>query len=76
MAGIASQARSRRSKGPISRIVNSPGFDKGGLHRSTGTPQGQNIPESKVQAALAGRYGKKAQAQARFYVNVLRKHRP
>lgn len=76
MAGIASQARSRRSRGPISRIVNSPGFDKGGLHRSTGTPQGQNIPDSKIQAALSGRYGAKAKRQAEFYVNVLRKHRP
>lgn len=46
-------------------------FRKGGLHASTGTPQGQKIPASKKAAALAGKYGSKAKAQANFARNVL-----
>lgn len=46
-------------------------FTKGGLHASTGTPQGKKIPASKKKAALAGKFGKKAAAQARFAANVL-----
>ena len=46
-------------------------FQKGGLHESLGVPQGEPIPASKMQAALSGRYGAKAQKQAQFARNVL-----
>ena len=48
-------------------------FTKGGLHKSTHTPQSEKIPESKVQKALHGDYGEKAKKQAMFYKNVLKK---
>ena len=49
--------------------ISSPGkkpitFEKGGLHRSLGVPQGQKIPAKKVAAAAKGEYGPKAQKQA------------
>jgi len=46
-------------------------FKAGGLHKSTGTPAGQKIPAAKRAKALAGGYGPKAAAQARFAKNVL-----
>jgi hypothetical protein len=46
-------------------------FQKGGLHRSLGVPQGQKIPASKMAAAKAGRYGPKAQKQANFAMGML-----
>ncbi len=46
-------------------------FSKGGLHRTTHTPQGEKIPASKVEAAAAGRYGSKGKKQAAFMRNVL-----
>ena len=46
-------------------------FHEGGLHESTGTPSGEKIPKSKVEAALHGKYGKKAKKQAQFAKNVL-----
>lgn len=48
-------------------------FRAGGLHRSTGTPQGETIPASKVSAAASGSLGPRAKRQALFYRNVLRK---
>lgn len=39
-------------------------FQKGGLHRSLGVPEGEPIPADKMNAALAGRYGPKAKRQA------------
>lgn len=33
----------------IQKAVDSPDFDKGGLHRATDTPEGENIPESKIE---------------------------
>lgn len=48
-------------------------FEKGGLHRSLGVPQGQKIPPAKIRAALAGKYGAKAKKQAALYRNVLAK---
>ena len=33
-------------------------FQKGGLHRSLGVPQGQKIPASKMAAAKAGKQAK------------------
>jgi len=47
-------------------------FTKGGLHSSLGVPQGKKIPAAKKAAALAGKYGKKAKAQANFAKNVLK----
>lgn len=38
--------------------------NKGGLHRSTGTPLGQKIPASKIAKAAAGGYGPKAVKEA------------
>lgn len=46
-------------------------FKEGGLHASTGTPQGKKIPAKKMQAALSGKLGGKAQKQAQFAKNVL-----
>jgi hypothetical protein len=48
-------------------------FKEGGLHATTGTPPGQNIPAAKIRKALAGGYGKLGVKQARFYVDVLKK---
>lgn len=50
-------------------------FEKGGLHRSLGVPQGQKIPAKKVAAAARGDYGPKAQKQANFAQNVLKQGR-
>lgn len=47
-------------------------FSKGGLHRSLGINESEKIPASKRAAALAGRYGSKAKAQALFAKNVLK----
>jgi len=38
--------------------------NKGGLHRSLGIPQGQKIPQKALAAAIAGKYGAKAEKQA------------
>lgn len=46
-------------------------FKKGGLHESTGTPAGKPIPDAKMQQALSGKLGPKAQQQANFAKNVL-----
>jgi hypothetical protein len=46
-------------------------FERGGLHRSLGVPQGEKIPAKKVAAAAKGTYGPKAQKQAQFAKNVL-----
>ena len=40
-------------------------FKKGGFHETTGTPPGDKIPKSKWRAALAGKYGKTGEKQAR-----------
>jgi len=46
-------------------------FKSGGLHQSTGTPAGQPIPATKMQAALSGKLGPRAKKQALFAKNVL-----
>lgn len=46
-------------------------FEKGGLHRSLGVPQGQKIPAKKVAAAARGEYGPKAQKQANMAKGML-----
>ncbi len=48
-------------------------FKPGGLHASTGTPQGAPIPAAKHAAAEAGKLGPKAEKQENFYRNVLKK---
>lgn len=50
-------------------------FKKGTLHAQLHVPQGEKIPASKVRAALHGRYGAKAEKQARFAKEVLSKGR-
>jgi len=56
----------KKGKKPLS-------FEKGGLHESLGISQGRKIPENKIRAAAAGRFGEKARAQAQFYLNILKK---
>lgn len=41
-------------------------FRKGGLHQSLGVPMGMPIPMAKMQEAMSGAKGPKAQKQARF----------
>lgn len=43
---------------------------KGRLHRLTGTPLGQKIPEAKMRAALAGKYGKAGIKEAQLAHNA------
>lgn len=50
-------------------------FEKGGLHKSTDTPEGKKIPAKKMAEAESGKLGKKAEKQADFAKNVLSKHR-
>jgi len=38
----------------------------GALHESLGVPQGEKIPESKMESAEAGNYGPKAKKRAQF----------
>ena len=38
--------------------------NKGGLHRSTGTPMHQPVSAEKMKKAMAGHYGPKAKKQA------------
>lgn len=46
-------------------------FNKGGLHKTLGIPQGQKIPATKMAGALAGNFGPKAKKEAQFAKNVL-----
>jgi hypothetical protein len=41
-------------------------FEKGALHKALGVPMNKPIPEGKKKDALAGKYGKKVQKQARY----------
>jgi hypothetical protein len=71
-------AASKGKKTGTKKTIKAPGkkpisFKKGGLHKSLGVPQGKPVPPAKMSAALAGKHGKKAQAQARFAKNVLGK---
>jgi len=50
-------------------------FNKGGLHRSTNTPEGQKIPRWKIEKALAGGFGPKAKKQANMAEGMLKKGR-
>ena len=46
-------------------------FEKGGLHKSVGVPEGQKIPAAKMAAAKRGEYGPKAQVQANMATGML-----
>lgn len=50
-------------------------FKPGGLHQSLGVPQGKPIPPGKLNSALKGNYGPKAQKQAQL-AKGLKKMRP
>jgi hypothetical protein len=57
------------AKKPGKQSVKSPGkapvtFEKGGLHKSLGVPEGQKIPPGKMADALAGKAGPLAKKQA------------
>ncbi len=58
----------KKGKKPVS-------FQKGGLHKSVGVPMGQNIPDSKMQAAMHGDYGPMAKKQAVMAQGMLAKGR-
>ncbi len=45
-------------------------FHPGGLHSTTGTPQGTKIPQKKFDAALAGKFGAKGRKQALMAKNI------
>jgi hypothetical protein len=47
-------------------------FNKGGLHRTTGTPAGQNIPASKMAKAKSGGYGPLGAKQASLAMGALK----
>jgi len=65
-------ARSKSRK-PIQAVSET--TEKGGLHRSLGIPQGQNIPEAKIAAAAkkGGKIGRQARL-AEVYAKY-RKHK-
>jgi len=46
-------------------------FERGALHRQLGVPQGQKIPEAKMQAAKSGRLGSLAKKRANFATGML-----
>jgi len=50
-------------------------FHAGGLHETTGTPQGEKIPASKVAKAKAGGYGPLGVKQANLATGALAKGR-
>ena len=43
----------------------------GSLRKALGVKKGQKIPQSKLNAAAKGRYGRKAQKRALYKKNVL-----
>jgi len=47
-------------------------FRKGALHTQLGVPQGQKIPDEKMQAARAGKYGPMAKKRAAFAQGLLK----
>lgn len=64
IAGSTVSMNPKNGQKPIS-------FKAGGLHSSTGTPQGQKIPTGKMKKAVKGGFGSKAEKQANFKKNVL-----
>lgn len=46
-------------------------IQKGGLHKSLGVPEGQNIPAAKMAAAKAGKFGPLAAKQANLATGML-----
>lgn len=64
-------ASKKTTIGPSKKGQKPVSFQKGGLHRSLGVPQGQKIPASKMAAAKAGKYGPKAKKQANMATGML-----
>lgn len=50
-------------------------FREGGLHATTGTPEGETIPRAKVEAAAHGEYGPLGVKQATMAQGLLAKGR-
>lgn len=71
MAAKAGAKQSLKPKKGQKRVT----FTKGGLHTSLGVPQGQKIPAAKMSAALSGKAGPKAKAQAVMATGMLAKGR-
>jgi len=46
-------------------------FEKGGLHKSVGVPEGEPIPAAKMAAAKRGDLGPKAREQANLAAGML-----
>jgi len=77
MAAKKSSAKKSSSKGKTVTISSQKKgqkpvtFQKGGLHRSLGVPEGQKIPPGKMAAAKRGAYGPKAKKQANMATGML-----
>jgi hypothetical protein len=68
----SSSGRNSNGKTTISSPGKAPvSFNKGGLHRSTGTPAGQKIPAGKMAQAASGALGPLAQKQANMAKGML-----
>ena len=62
------------------KMIKAPGrkpvkFTPGGLHKSLGVPEGQKIPQAKIDAAIKGEYGPLAKKQAVLARGLLAKGR-
>lgn len=69
---MAGKRNSTGRKTTISSAGKKPvSFKPGGLHTSTGTPQGQKIPASKIAAAKRGEFGPLAIKQANMATGML-----
>jgi hypothetical protein len=56
------RSETKMAKNWIKDAVGKPGA----LHKQLGVPEGEKIPEEKLNAALAGKYGELAQKRARL----------
>lgn len=57
-----SSNRIGQRKNFIKGAINKPGQ----LHKDLGIPEGEKIPEDKIEAAASGQYGSKVSQRARF----------
>ncbi len=75
------KGKAKGKKGKTTRVtMRAPGkkpvsFRKGALHSALGVPPDEKIPEAKMRAALAGRYGPKVKAMAVMARGMLAKGR-
>lgn len=72
---MAAKKRKTVTIGPEKKGQKAIKFSKGGLHRSTHTPEGEKIPASKMAAAKRGDYGPRAKKQANMATGLLAKGR-